>query len=134
MRVFKTLNFFGGCCWLALLFLSACSSSHHQYVESQERRSCIAHCEVLMKQCQGHCQDHCKQCEAEAVGQTQKDYKRYLKERCVQGKSFIRRLQSYHDPLECRKTTCDCPADFRVCVESCRGSIHKQIQVEKSCC
>lgn len=114
--------------------LSACTSPHGDAVEAQAKRVCIAHCETALKQCQSRCDNHCRACEKEAVQETKKDYQRYLKERCVEGKSLIRRLQSYHDPLQCRKTTCDCPADFRVCVESCRGSIHKQVQVEKSCC
>ncbi len=123
------------CLWFCMLFcLSACTSQHQHDLDAQTTRACIADCQIEMKRCQARCVNNCSACEKEAVRETKKDYQRYLKERCIEGKSLIRRLQSYHDPLQCRKTTCDCPADLRVCVESCRGSIHKQIQVEKSCC
>jgi hypothetical protein len=32
-----------------------------------------------------------------------------------------RDLNSYRDPLQCRKVTCDCLADNNVCKASCRG-------------
>lgn len=121
-------------CMAALVCLSSCTWQHKQDEEAQERRICIAQCEVQMKHCQKACKDNCQQCEKKAVRRTRENHERYLRERCIEGKSFILRLQSYHDPLECRKMTCNCAADLRVCVESCRGRIHKQIQVEKSCC
>ncbi len=117
---------------LLLLGLSGCTKQQDE--EAQTKRACVARCEIQMKHCQKICTDNCQQCEKEAVNRTRENHERYLRERCIEGKSFILRLQSYHDPLECRKMTCNCSADLRVCVESCRGRIHKQIQVEKSCC
>ena len=114
--------------------LYGCALQRQHDIDAQTTRACIAVCQTQMSQCATSCTHHCRACEKEAVRETKKGYQRYLKERCVKGKSFVRRLQSYHDPLQCRKTTCDCAADLRVCVESCRGDIHKQIQVEKSCC
>jgi hypothetical protein len=42
-------------------------------------------------------------------------------------------LNSYRDPLQCRKVTCNCHADYQVCIQSCSGVIHKQLRVASAC-
>lgn len=113
-------------------FISGCSM--HQKIEQQTYRSCEMNCQQQLNHCQKKCTDNCQICELNARKSAAKAYKQYRRERCIEGKTMILRLQSYHDPLQCRKTTCNCPADYQVCVEACRGKIHKRLQVEKTCC
>lgn len=119
--------------FLPLIFLVGCSTTQ-QAQHAQAVRSCEQQCHQRLKQCQQICDENCLACEIEAKQSAKKSYAQYQRERCIEGKTFILRLQSYHDPLQCRKMSCDCHADHRVCVESCRGKIHKRIQVEKTCC
>jgi len=118
----------------AILLICSCASTHEHDVAAQTVRSCTTLCKQQLLHCQTVCADNCKTCDFQSKKLTKQHYKRYIHERCIEGKTLIRRLQSYHDPLACRKMGCDCMADYRVCAEACHGSIHKQIQVEKACC
>lgn len=117
-----------------VLMLSGCETLHQQDVKAQELRVCQSVCKQQLSHCQNVCDDNCKSCEIKAKKTTEINYKRYEHERCLEGRTIVRRLQSYHDPLQCRKMSCDCPADYRVCAEACSGVIHKRLQVEKTCC
>jgi hypothetical protein len=118
----------------AIILLCSCTSRHQHDVSDQAVRSCTSVCQQQLSHCKEVCEKDCKTCDGQSKQETRQHYKRYEHERCIEGKTLIRRLQSYHDPLQCRKMSCDCMADFRVCAQACRGQIQKQIQVEKSCC
>ena len=98
------------------------------------KRACIKQCQIKQTACQKVCSMGCKQCEVKAKESMMKRYKTYVHEQCVQGERVALQLQSFRDPLQCRKTSCDCPADYRVCVGSCRGNIQKSLQVTPFCC
>jgi hypothetical protein len=118
-----------------VVFLFSCSrTSHEDAKRACAKRACIQQCEVKKKACQKVCSTSCKQCEAEANTSMTKRYKTYVHEQCVQGERVALQLQSFRDPLQCRKTSCDCPADYRACVGACRGNIRKSLQVTPFCC
>lgn len=117
-----------------VLILNGCHALHQQDVRAQEIRSCQLVCKQQLSHCTSVCDDNCKSCEIKAAKTTDAHFKRYEHGRCLEGKTIARRLQSYHDPLQCRKMSCDCPADYRVCAQACTGTIHKRLQVEKTCC
>ena len=104
-------------------------------VAAQTKRACVQTCEQRASSCRVQCEeDACGFC-AEHVSQAANvAYTQYRHERCIQGKTMVRRLQSYRDPLACKKISCDCSADYRVCVEACSGNIHKRLQVASICC
>ena len=119
---------------VVLLGLVACVSTANLAQTRHVRQVCEQRCDKRAAQCQGMCQDDCQTCTEQAKVQTQKYYKRYVHGRCVEGKTIILRLQSYHDPLQCLKKTCNCADDYRVCMAACSGSIHKRLQHEITCC
>jgi hypothetical protein len=45
----------------------------------------------------------------------------------------MRGLKSYHDPLQCRKVTCNCPSDFITCNQGCTGVIQKKLRSVPYC-
>jgi len=117
-----------------LLGLTACVSTAKLIEQRHLRQVCEHRCDVRAVQCQAQCQDDCHLCTDEAKLTAKKYYQRYLHVRCVEGKMPVLRLQSYHDPLQCVKKTCNCADDYRVCMVACSGSIHKSLQHETPCC
>ena len=120
----------GGC----LFGLSACVSYVQLAEQRHVRQVCEQRCDTRLVQCQEHCHDSCQTCTQQAKAITEKYYQHYWQGRCVEGKRPILQLQSYHDPLQCRKKSCDCAADYRVCRSACRGSIPKRLQRQLNCC
>lgn len=115
--------------------LSACSRTPREDAQRAcAQRACIQQCQIKKTACQNACSTSCKQCEADVNASMIKRYKTYVHEQCVQGERVALQLQSFRDPLQCRKTSCDCLADFRVCVGACRGNIRKSLQVTPFCC
>ena len=116
-----------------VIFLVGCAT-HQDDLVQQEKRSCVKMCETRLSTCAQVCDKSCADC-AHGANQTMRDrYQGYTHDRYVQGRAVTRQLQSYRDPLQCRKTTCNCMADYRVCAEACSGKIHKRLQVAKTCC
>lgn len=117
-----------------VLLLTGCVNHLGTAVSLEDKKVCMMACENRFGQCQDACVDSCKTCAKQANQETTTYYRHYRHERCVQGKTMVRRLQSYHDPLQCKKSSCDCPADYRVCVDACSGDVHKRLQVAPMCC
>ena len=103
-------------------------------VHAQQQRACINQCGIEKSKCLEHCQYSCKHCEKYESTKMAARYKKYIHEQNIQGKRVALQLQSFRDPLQCRKASCDCQADYRVCVGQCRGKIRKQLQVKPFCC
>ncbi|MDF1678418.1 MAG: acyltransferase [Legionellaceae bacterium] len=124
--------------WLVyalLIFLAGCSLSPKEDARrAQAERACVDECKIKLAACKQRCTDSCKLCEKANRTQMIKRYKTYIHEQCVQGKRVALQLQSFYDPLQCHKTSCDCPADYRVCVGACRGKIRKYLQITPFCC
>lgn len=117
MRVFM--------CFMALL-LVGCASTKMATYHAQEVRACHTTCQQKLQECGQVCHDNCFECTQRAIQRAVRHDAQYLREQCVQGRIITRELKSYRDPLQCRKTTCNCWADYQVCAQSCTGIIHKQ--------
>ncbi len=151
-RVLKKSNDFHKLRWLAMinfivravwgcvfLFLTACT---HQTLTPQVQcglakcgfATCQKNCESRVVACNKTCRNNCQQCNAYAKEKTAKSYYRYQHERYVKGEMLALELNSFRDPLQCRKTTCNCRADYQVCMQACGGVIHKRLQVTPACC
>lgn len=113
-------------CLSVLMFISCAYKLPHAVTAND-----VAQCKIICKQhiesCQKTCRNNCMQCNEYAASRTANSYRRYVHEQCVRGGLIIRQLNSYHDPLQCAKTTCNCSADYQVCKQSCSGFIHKQL-------
>ena len=92
------------------------------------------HCQERFKTCAKVCDKSCKTCSKEASCSAARHYNRMVHEQVVQGGMIARELNSYRDPLQCRKTTCNCQADYTVCKAACTGIIRKRLQVGPACC
>lgn len=118
----------------SIAFLMAACASRQAMVENAQTFSqCKQACQQQLEICSRVCHNSCSKCSKNACQGTRKRYNRYQHEQCVRGEFVMRELQSYRDPLQCRKNTCDCQADYRVCVQSCAGKIRKRLQVVPAC-
>lgn len=100
----------------------------------QDIRACQQRCDIQLHRCEPLCHESCKACSMTANQTTRKHYHDYVQDRFIQGRAIARQLYAYRDPLECRKASCNCQADYRVCAQACTGTIHKRLQVEPTCC
>ena len=114
---------------LIIMMLGGCHMGN-----SPELTSCIQTCKEKSVICEKNCQNDCEQCSHCSTQNATHGFLRYKHQQCVKGSKIARDLQSYRDPLKCRKTTCNCLADLNVCIQSCRGVIHKRLQVPPTCC
>ncbi len=119
---------------IAIMMLVACANKQVSLECDQHRAVCQKSCQERFKQCSEICDNSCYKCSAAASCSATRNYNRYKQEQYVQGGIIARELKSYRDPLQCRKTTCNCWADYNVCAQSCRGLIHKRLQVGPACC
>ena len=113
---------------LAILLVSCAS---HTTLENLA--ACKNQCELRNQQCQRVCNNDYKHCHASAKHSTNIYYNHYRHEQAVKGAEAVLELQSFHDPLQCLKTTCECSADYRVCKQSCNGKIRKRLQAPSAC-
>ncbi len=118
----------------ALLFVLSCTSNPKDVAEAQDKRSCEQVCLKNQQSCLRTCDKSCATCQVRENEKMVRLYKTYVHEQCVQGKRVALQLQSFRDPLQCRKSSCDCPADYRVCMSACAGPVYKRLQVTPVCC
>ncbi len=112
-----------------LLVLVACVRQ-----DTKDLAPCKKRCERMYRVCSQVCQDNCQNCAIVSNNQTIRNHNKYKHEICVRGGVIARDLNAYRDPLKCRKTTCDCLADYQICRDSCEGIIQKRLQVAQVCC
>jgi len=123
MTVFSRAAFYG-----AVMVLVGCTTYNHVVEQAHTLHVCRLACAQQIKVCGDVCHNDDRDCEISAKNSTTKHYCEYKHEQYVKGGVVARELKSYRDPLQCRKITCDCWADYRVCMESCTGTIHKRLQ------
>lgn len=111
-----------------LLVLAGCKTYQGFSLNNQVLLACQKACWASQKICQTQCQNNIDNCESAASQNTKKMFCRYKHEQYIQGNIVARELKSYRDPLQCRKITCDCWADYRVCRAACTPIIHKRLQ------
>ncbi len=118
---------------LVIMLLASCASHKTMVKSSQELASCKFSCQQRLDSCNKVCHNNCRECSATSCRAAAGSYDRYKHEQCIKGGIVARNLNSYRDPLQCRKITCECAADYQVCIQSCAGVIHKRLQVASTC-
>lgn len=119
-------------CWVIILtsILSGCAP----ILRNTSFDSCQQKCRTHLNECVLQCRNNCPYCSNYAQSKAQKSYINYLHEEFVKGGYIIRDLQSYRDPLQCRKITCDCASDYNLCMQSCGSKIiYKVLQPAPIC-
>lgn len=126
------MNFLIRVCFCVLLFsLLGCVSKAP--LRGQALAQCHATCMQHLEFCRQNCVDNCPNCSWNSTRQSAANFSKYVNERKVEGKKVMRELNSYRDPLQCRKVTCDCMSDLMACKQSCSGVIHKRLQAIPNC-
>lgn len=122
---------------LVLLILFVLSGCHNGDFFGQrpneEQQNCLQMCIKKAHQCRALCRNNCQHCQRIQAHETKRAWCDYRHERKVMGDVLLRQLNSYKDPLQCQKVTCDCQADAMVCSQSCRGLIRKSLTVPRQC-
>lgn len=121
-------------CWAIAILLSACASQQASVKRANELLLCKKNCQQHLIACSQICHNNCQECSQSAHCKAAHNYYRYRHQQYVQGGILARELNSYRDPLQCRKITCDCAADYKVCTQSCEGLIRKRLQAAPICC
>ena len=116
------------------LLMSACVIHRPLTMNTPQFKSCIASCQTRLATCGKLCKNNCPRCKANSRCHTKKHYCKYVHEERVKGGFVARELNSYRDPLKCRKVSCNCQADYSACYQSCGGVIRKQLKVAPTCC
>ncbi len=114
-----------------LLLLTACTSTRFQH--NSKVMQCVNQCNLKAQYCQRHCGNNCPNCTLMSYQNSKARFIKYLHECDIQGKIVLRELNSYRDPLQCRKVTCNCVADLEVCKQNCSGIIYKRLQTAPNC-
>lgn len=117
--------------YVLLLGLSGCVSKGA--LKGQELAQCNMTCAKHFEFCSQNCVDNCPTCSWSAKQTAAGNFTKYVNEKKVQGKKVMRELNSYRDPLQCCKVTCNCMADLMACKQSCSGVIHKRLQALPNC-
>ncbi|MDP3560645.1 MAG: acyltransferase [Legionellaceae bacterium] len=116
-----------------ILSLTSCNT-YKQYVQHEQTlKACKQVCSQRLQRCEHSCRNNCQNCRAVAMTEAALHFNQYKKQQCLQGEIVALQLQSFRDPLECRKVTCACTPDFDVCVQSCKGRIHKRLRGVAPC-
>lgn len=110
---------------IACLFLLVFGCTKHVEIDNACAKQ-LADCRLL-------CEDNCQNCINKSINSAVKSYNRYVQEQKTQGGMVIQQLKSYRDPLQCRKISCSCMADYNVCLQGRSGIIHKRLQVNTAC-
>ena len=109
-RIISTLLF--------LLLISCVSLENQRYI-----RACKDICQQQSLKCQNLCNNDARHCQAIVMDKTLESYSKYVHQQRVQANDIALELQSFRNPLQCKKITCDCLADLRMCVKFCNVHI-----------
>ena len=117
-----------------LISLAGCVNHQVARLRANDQISCNKSCEQRFKACGEVCHNNCNECAQSAHLDSVRNDNKYKHEQDIRGGVVALELKSFRDPLQCRKITCDCLADYTVCAESCKGLIHKRLQITPVCC
>lgn len=81
-------------------------------------------CKDRLDTCIPMCKNNCEQCKRLADRTATKNDCRYRAQQQIKGEIALLELNSFRDPLQCLKVTCDCQADYRACTRSCGKVIY----------
>lgn len=117
-----------------ILFAVGCNTVKTTSVHSTTPvKQCKQLCLDKFNSCTSTCVNNCRACSLESSYNSGKNYTKYVHEQQIQGEIIARELNSYRDPLKCRKITCNCSADLNTCTQGCTGVIHKRLQTVPFC-
>lgn len=120
-------------CCLMFLCLSSCATQQNNAIKSSSLSQCKQVCFQHLKTCSATCTDNCPACSAKSTYHSASNYSKYVHEQRIEGVFITRELNSYRDPLQCRKITCNCAADFNTCNQGCTGIIQKRLRAVPYC-
>ncbi|WP_298622077.1 acyltransferase [uncultured Legionella sp.] len=115
------------------IVLSGCAIQQQNIAKPKDVNQCLQLCEQRFDSCKQQCSDNCPRCSRIASDTAALDYMEYVHDKQVQGGYITRGLNSYRDPLQCRKVTCNCISDFLTCKQGCTGVIQKRLQAVPYC-
>lgn len=116
-----------------ILGLWGCQELQQNALKGQALEQCKMACIQHIEFCRQNCVNNCPNCSYISQRTAKENFAKYVHERKVEGKKVMRELNSYHDPLQCRKVTCDCLSDFAICKKGCTGVIPKKLQAVPYC-
>lgn len=122
-----------GICCIFLLSLFGCATDEKIQVNPQSLTLCKMTCVQHLEFCQKNCTNNCPTCSADSSYTSKSNHLKYVHEKQVQGGFNTRGLNSYRDPLQCRKVTCNCTSDFITCNQGCVGVIKKRLRSVPYC-
>jgi hypothetical protein len=113
---------------LGVILLAGCSAKYEKYYTyefppSEDGKQCIQQCMKTKDRCLSLCTNDQDLCHKNSWLQADKEYQRYVKERQLVGRSINRDMNSFYDPLQCSKVSCDCESDYRACYRMCGGVV-----------
>lgn len=120
-------------CCMTLICLASCATQQKFVSKSTSLSQCKMTCVQRYQECASLCVDNCPTCCNASSNSTALKYTKYLHEQRIEGAIIARELNSYRDPLQCRKTTCNCTADFNICNQGCTGIIQKRLRAVPYC-
>lgn len=120
-------------CCVVLLGLSGCIIPKKIIVNRQAFTQCKMICVQHLESCKQHCTNNCPRCSSASTYTSTTNYFKYVHEQQVEGGYITRGLNSYRDPLQCRKVSCNCASDFNTCIQGCTGVIQKRLQSVPYC-
>lgn len=120
-------------CCIFLLNLSGCVNQQKILATRNSVNQCQAICTQRFDACKMQCTNTCSRCSAASTHSSTVNYINYVHEKQIEGGIISRGLKSYRDPLQCRKVTCNCLADFMACDQGCTGVIQKRLQTVSYC-
>ena len=118
---------------IALISLMGCASDEKIQINPQSLSLCKFSCAKRFEVCQNKCVNNCPTCSADSSYTSRSNYFKYAHEKLVQGGYITRGLNSYRDPLQCRKVTCNCVADLIACNQNCARVIEKRFRGAPYC-
>jgi hypothetical protein len=118
---------------VACIIMLSCNSMTSSLQSKNTQNQCMQVCFKHLDFCKQHCDNNCRRCSRTATIEARNDYVKYLHEIKIRGGILTRGLNSYRDPLQCRKVTCNCASDFNTCKQGCTGIIHKKLQAIPYC-
>lgn len=121
------------CTGFLIMGLISCAGHYSQLNRHGAVNQCKQLCVQKLQSCRSTCVNNCPNCCGVARVNSATNYAKYVHEQRIKGVFIARELNSYRDPLQCRKITCNCSADFSTCTQNCTGVIQKRLQAVPYC-
>ena len=91
----------------------------YSYSGPAKKKQCIMRCHSRHHECKRSCTNTAPKCHRKAYTKTKVAFERYVDQQEIAGKPVNRDFNSFNDPLQCKKITCDCADDYALCRRVC---------------